>query len=103
MHVYAEAVSVLEKRLQLLLDAHRYALVNDEATRSGRSVASVIREAIDVRFEQAEAQARRSAALQEFLHLVAEHPGPDEDWRTIKARLDEDLESQLDKKVGQPR
>jgi predicted RNA-binding Zn ribbon-like protein len=103
MHVYAEVMSVMEKRLQLLLDAHRYELVSDEATRSGRSVASVIREAIDVRFEQAEAQARRSAALHDFLDLVAEHPGPDEDWRTIKARLDEELESQIDKKVGQRR
>lgn len=40
----------MERRLQLLLDRQRYALVEREAASSGRSVAAVIREAIDYRF-----------------------------------------------------
>ncbi|USQ75568.1 hypothetical protein [Ornithinimicrobium cryptoxanthini] len=90
-------MSVMEKRLQLLLDAERYALVSQEATRSGRSVASVIREAIDVRFEQAEAQTRRAAALGEFLAL-----GPDEDGQPedVVAALQGEFEDHLDRKGG---
>lgn len=97
MHVYAEAISVMEKRLQLLLDAERYALVSQEATRSGRSVASVIREAIDVRFEQAEAQARRAAALGEFLALGPDEGGQQED---VVAALQGEFEAHLDRKGG---
>lgn len=55
-------MSVMERRLQLLLDAERYGKVADEAQRSGRSVAAVIREAIDRRFPPQGAEARASAA-----------------------------------------
>lgn len=41
----------MERRLQLLLDRHRYELVAREARRSKRSVAAVIREAIDQKFD----------------------------------------------------
>lgn len=40
-------MAVMERRLQLLLDEERYRRVADEAERSGRSVAPVIREAVD--------------------------------------------------------
>lgn len=99
MYVYAEVMSVMEKRLQLLLDAHRYQLVAAEASRSGRSVASVIREAIDVRFEESEAAARRSAALGDFLDLVAERPGSAATWSNIKADLDAEFEAHVDRKA----
>lgn len=102
MHVYADGVSVMEKRLQLLLDAERYELVSREAERSGRSVASVIREAIDVRFGEMEARARRSAALGEFLAL-----GPDVDvpegadaGEDVVAELHREFEDHLTRKGG---
>ena len=43
-------MSVTERRLQILLDEARYRRVAAEADASGRSVAAVIREAIDQRF-----------------------------------------------------
>lgn len=52
----------LEKRLQLLLDADRYRRVAEESERSGRSVAAVIREAIDLRFPDDGLDARKAAA-----------------------------------------
>ena len=39
-------MSVMERRLQLLLDQERFAKVEAEARASGRSVAAIIREAI---------------------------------------------------------
>ena len=54
-------MSLLERRLQLLLDADRYDRVCAEAARSGRSVAAVIREAIDLRFPDDEDSARVQA------------------------------------------
>lgn len=92
MHVYAEVMSVMEKRLQLLLDAHRYQQVAAEASRSGRSVAAVIREAIDVRFEQDEARERRAAALGEFLAMGPDTDGPEED---VVAELHREFEDRL--------
>ena len=67
----------MERRLQLLLDQQRFDRVAAEAERSGRSVAAVIREAIDVRFDDS---ARRSAAMGRFLDLTADNddePGYD--------------------------
>lgn len=90
-------MSVMERRLQLLLDAHRYELVAAEATRSGRSVAAVIREAIDLRFEEAEARQRRAAALGEFLAIGPDEDGPDED---VVAELHREFDEQLSKKGG---
>ncbi len=55
-------MSLLERRLQILLDTARYDLIAQEAERSGRSVAAVIREAIDLRFPDDEADTRASAA-----------------------------------------
>jgi hypothetical protein len=66
-------MSTMERRLQLLLDQHRYDLVAAEAARSGRSVAAVIREAIDRRFDDADQ--RRMAAAARLLEMT-EHPEP---------------------------
>ena len=65
-------MSLLEKRLQLLLDADRYQKVSQEAERSGRSVAAVIREAIDLRFPAVGVDVRMAAATE----LLALDPGP---------------------------
>lgn len=77
-----------DRRLQLLLDEQRYALVEGEARRSGRSVAAVIREAIDQRFAS-ESQSRSAAAWR----LLAIEPGSgtEPDWADIKASFEQDL------------
>lgn len=86
-------MSTLERRLQILLDQERYALVESEASRSGRSVAAVIREAIDLRF--ASDLALRANAAVAFLDSTADPGGPGEDWVDAKAAMEADLERRL--------
>lgn len=56
------SMSVLERRLQVLIDAERYDRLAQEAERSGRSVGAVVREAIDLRFPDDENSSRAAAA-----------------------------------------
>ncbi len=86
-------MSLMERRLQLLLDEERYSRVAREAEASGRSVAAVIREAIDVRFA-ADVDQRRSAALR-FLQLTSTTDGQEPDWAETKRALESDLELKL--------
>lgn len=72
----------LTHRLQLLLDEDRYARLQREAQRSGRSIASLIREAIDRRFGPTPEQ--RRAAVDRFL---AAEPMPVDDWDVMKKEL----------------
>lgn len=93
-------MSVMEKRLQLLLDQDRYTRVAQEAKRSGRSVAAVIREAIDMRFVDADADARRAAAGARFLALTATPAEQDnQSWEEIKGELDAEFEDHVAKKA----
>ncbi|MDO5627009.1 MAG: hypothetical protein Q4G43_01695 [Mobilicoccus sp.] len=64
-------MSLMERRLQILLDEKRYDRVAAEADRSGRSVAAVVREAIDMRFPDDAGQARAEAA-RSLLSLTAD-------------------------------
>ena len=80
----------MERRLQLLLDQQRYALVEKEARASGRSVAAVIREAIDLRFDSSTERRSRAAAL--LLEGTAVPAGVEPDWADSKAALEDDLE-----------
>lgn len=89
------------KRLQLLLDQERYDLVAGEAQRSGRSVAAVIREAIDTRFDDSDRG--RHKALLEFLEMTA-CPNADEpfmDWPQIKAEMEQDMIEHVDRVLEQ--
>lgn len=86
-------MSVMERRLQLLLDQARYERVSTEAAASGRSVAAVIREAIDVAYPPGDDE--RSRAMAEFLALTAEPSGPAEDWPTIKREIEDAQEAEL--------
>ena len=79
----------MERRLQLLLDQARYNLVEAEASRTGRSVAAVIREAIDYRFQD-NAEARRGAGGR-LLSRTATPDGVEPDWAESKAALMDDL------------
>lgn len=91
-------MSLLERRLQLLLDQERYARVAGEAERSGRSVAAVIREAIDVRFADEGADARRSEALGKFLAIEPDEGGADS--AEIATQLHAEFEGYVTKKGG---
>ena len=100
MHMYEHVsydgfMSVLERRLQLLLDTPRYDRVAAEAERSGRSVAAVIREAIDLRFPDDGDEARMAAAAS-LLAVTADPIGLGEGPGQLKAGY----AAELDRKVG---
>ena len=92
-------MSLMERRLQLLLDQERYDRVAAEASRSGRSVAAVIREAIDLRFD--DSGSRRAAGMAELLALA---DGPDApagvDASVYKDEWDDDLAATHDRLYG---
>lgn len=84
----------MDRRLQLLLDAARYERVAAEAERSGRSVAAVIREAIDVSFPVGdELRVQVAGALLASTAHPKEEPGlgPAE----LKSALEQDLADRL--------
>ncbi len=86
-------MSAMEKRLQLLLDKDRYERVEAEARSSGRSVAAVIREAIDLRFD--DGAESRAAAARRLLELTAEVDGIEPDWAETKAAIEDDIDLKL--------
>jgi len=83
-------MSLMERRLQLLLDRHRFSLVEAEAARTGRSVAAVIREAIDWRFSS-DASVRMSAARQ-LLAMSEDPEGEEPDWAESKTAMADALD-----------
>lgn len=84
----------MDRRLQLLLDQARYDRVKLEADRSGRSVAAVIREAIDQRFAKDEAS--RRLAIGRLLDMTAgADEGHEPDWPEIKADFESDVLARL--------
>lgn len=80
----------MERRLQLLLDRERYARVEDEARRSGRSVSAVIRSAIDVAYP-----GERDVRVEALNVLLAfgrqRGEAPEAAWESIKESFDDDL------------
>jgi hypothetical protein len=79
-------MSTLSHRTQLLLDDERHRRLADEARRTGRSIASLVREAIDARYESAQqSAARRKAAA---ILLEAPRPSdPESDWAEVERDL----------------
>jgi predicted DNA-binding protein len=79
-------MSTLSHRTQLLLDDERHRRLEEEARRTGRSVASLVREAIDARYqlaEQTDDRRRAAGAL-----LDAPRPSDAEpDWAEVKRDL----------------
>jgi hypothetical protein len=74
----------LTRRTQLLLDDERYERLHAEAAQSGRSVAAIIREAIDERLGR-EDERRREAGRR---LLAASRPtDPEPDWEDVKPEL----------------
>lgn len=74
----------MERRLQLLLDSARYERVAAEAEQSGRSVAAVIREAIDFRFPGPPDSVRVEAAAALLRASVQPDPRPGEGPSELK-------------------
>ena len=76
----------MTRRLQILVDDQRYAMLEREATETGRSVAEVIRDAIDARYQS-------DLAVQEasYRQIASATPMPVEDWATIKSELADTL------------
>jgi hypothetical protein len=95
-------MSVMEKRLQLLLDAHRWELVSQAAAAGQRSAASVIQEAIGVYFGDADADDLRAAAAREFLELTASPLPGDvaQDPHELKAEREGDADAWYDRVVS---
>ncbi len=85
----------MDRRLQILLDAARYDRVAAEAERSGRSVASVIRQAIDVCYPAGDEE--RLHVARELLDLSARPRGRDgEGPAELKAALEAELTRKVD-------
>ena len=75
-------MSLLERRLQLLLSLEQYRQVEMEAQDVGKSVAAVIREGIDMRLDHGSASRREAAAR--ILRDTSSPDGAGEDWDVIK-------------------
>ncbi len=79
-------MSTLSHRTQLLLDDERHRRLEDEARRTGRSIASLVREAIDARYELAQQSAGRRKAAATLLE--APRPSdPEPDWAEVERDL----------------
>ncbi len=85
-------MSLLERRVQILLDPAQYEEVQREAVRTGQSAAAVIRDAIADRLTSRDAV--RAAAAHSLLGSVDES-GDAEDWQVTKAALDDELAAKL--------
>ena len=79
-------MSNLSHRTQLLLDDERHRRLEEESRRTGRSIASLVREAIDARYELSQqSAARRRAAV---ALLDAPRPSdPEPDWTEVEREL----------------
>lgn len=81
-------MSTLDRRVQILFDPARYAGLEAHARAERRSVASVVREAVDERL--ARSQSVKEAALVRFLDSA--DPVPDTtlaDWDKVKDSFDD--------------
>lgn len=76
----------LSHRTQLLLDDERHRRLEEEARRTGRSIASLVRDAIDARYELTQQSAGRSKAA--AMLLEAPRPSdPEPDWAEVERGL----------------
>lgn len=88
-------MGTLEKRLHLMIDQARYDRLAAEAERSGRSVADIVRSAIDLHFDEERDQARRAAAGRRLLSYPPD-PGPAESWEDMLAIQEAELDRKLE-------
>lgn len=75
--------------MQLLLDQDRYERVAEQASRTGRSVNAVIRDAIDLHVDDSH---RRAVAVRWLLDHTTEPDGvPAQDWGAVQDQMDQEL------------
>ncbi len=84
---YGMHMSVLTRRTQLLLDEERYRRLQQEADATGRSVAAIIRDAIDARLEEVDRGQQRRTAWQGLLDQSAPKYEREPDWDDVKDDL----------------
>lgn len=77
---------MLNRRTQLLLDDERYARLDARARATGRSVAAVIREAIDAKLAEHDDDSARQAAGAWLLSQAAPD-APEPDWSESKRTM----------------
>lgn len=90
---YCMSMSVLDRRVQLLLDPEQYEQLEREAARTGRSVAAVIREAIGARLTRS--GGTRAAAAQRLLRVADADAAPADEWLEVKSALTAALDGKL--------
>lgn len=83
----------MERRLQVLLDQERYDRVAEEAARRGGSVASVIRDAIDIAYPSQ--RERQRVALAKWLESTAEPVTEDVTWEESRRAMEAELEARF--------
>jgi len=76
--------------MQILIDDERYNQLEREARDSGRSVAAIVREAIDLRFSTGQSQ--RADAGRRLMAEYSDREGREPDWASSKAALEDDLD-----------
>lgn len=81
-------MSILERRLQVLIDAERYASLEQESRSTGRSVGSIVRSALDAHFSQRLVVERRARAAERLLARTAEVSEREPDWAESKAAIE---------------
>jgi len=72
----------MTRRLQILVDDERYAMLERESQRTGRPVAELIRDAVDERYAM-DPNTRRQA----YERVLAAEPMPVDDWAVMKREL----------------
>lgn len=85
-------MSVLERRLQILIDRERFARLEAESRETGRSIGSIVRAAIDLHFDSASADAARAAAAHRLLEATSSPAGAEPAWAESKAAILDDAE-----------
>jgi len=85
---------MLKERLQILVSTDQRRRLEREARRRGTSVASVIREAVDVQLGGVTVEDRR-AALDEILAMRGQYASPEELNRIAAGERDEQIDQLL--------
>ncbi len=86
-------MSGLDRRVQILVEPDQYSALEREASRTGRSVAAVIRDSITEHL--AARRPTQAAAADRLLAAAVRETGPGEDWSDTKDALDRDLLDKL--------
>lgn len=80
----------MTRRLQVLVDEERWSRLEELSRRRGSSVATLVREAIDVAFPQVEPGATEAAR-----RFLARPPLDLDDWSAAKREIEEGLSREL--------